>query len=237
MHAPSLARALAVLTLAALALSAPAQAQSGRDTRQRVPDVLAALALNSGSRVADVGAGSGYFLPHLSAAVGPTGRVYGVDISETALSQMRRLIEEKGLANVVVVQGEVDDPHLPAQSLSSALMVDAYHEMTEHESMLARTFESLEAGGRLVVLDLAPYDESTSRAAADGSGCWWRGGRPAEGRTSLRSFPRGASRGRLTRTKCRVGTADSSGNPVGIPGVCAPPPAAVISEQPHTSIR
>ncbi len=149
MHAPS---------------SAPAQAQSGRDTRQRVPDVLAALALNSGSRVADVGAGSGYFLPHLSAAVGPTGRVYGVDISETALSQMRRLIEEKGLANVVVVQGEVDDPHLPAQSLSSALMVDAYHEMTEHESMLARTFESLEAGGRLVVLDLAPYDESTSRA-------------------------------------------------------------------------
>ncbi len=157
-------RVLICLALATLLGCTTASAQtSGRDAWQRVPDVISALALEPGSRVADIGAGSGYFVPHLAEAVGPGGRVFAVEINEWALGQLQSLIEDEGLGNVEVVRGEVDDPHLPAGSLSAALMVDAYHEMTEHRAMLDGTYAALEPGGRLVILDLAPYDASTPR--------------------------------------------------------------------------
>ncbi|UCC84369.1 MAG: class I SAM-dependent methyltransferase [Gemmatimonadota bacterium] len=134
-----------------------------RDSWQRVPDVMAALAIGEGSRVADVGAGSGYFTEYLSTEVGAGGRVYAVDISERSLSQLRRLAQEDGLANIEVVRGEVDDPRLPERSLDAVLVVDAYHEMTEYEAMLSGMYKALKPGGRLVILDHVPSDPSQSR--------------------------------------------------------------------------
>ncbi len=140
------------------------QAQRDRDDWQRVPDVLAALAIGEGSYVADVGAGSGYFTEHLARHVGATGRVFAVDISDRALSQLRRLAEREGLENVEVVRGEVDDPRLLAESLDAVLVVNAYHEMTEYEAMLASgMFTALKPGGRLVMLERGSADSSRSR--------------------------------------------------------------------------
>lgn len=134
-----------------------------RDDWQRVPDVLAALAVGEGSYVADVGAGSGYFTEHLARHVGATGRVFAVDISDRALSQLRRLVEREGLENVEVVRGEVDDPRLPAGLLDAVLVVNAYHEMTEYEAMLSGMFQALKPGGRLVILERGSADSSVSR--------------------------------------------------------------------------
>ncbi len=134
-----------------------------RDEWQRVPDVLAALAIGDGSRVADVGAGSGYFTRHLAGQVGTTGRVFAVDISERALSQLRRLVEDEGLENVEVVRGDVDDPRLPDGALDAVLVVNAYHEMTEYEAMLSGMFRALKPGGRLVMLERGNTDSSRSR--------------------------------------------------------------------------
>lgn len=144
-------------------LPSPAQAQRDRDNWQRVPDVFAALAIEEGSRVADVGAGDGYFTRHLSRAVGASGRVYAVEISSRALSQLRRLAEDEDFGNIEVVEGEIDDPRLPSVSLDAVLVVNAYHEMTEHEAMLAGMFASLKPGGRLVMLERAANDASDSR--------------------------------------------------------------------------
>jgi ubiquinone/menaquinone biosynthesis C-methylase UbiE len=108
-----------------------------------VPDVVAALAIGEGSRVADVGAGSGYFTEHLAREVGAGGRVFAVEISERSLSQLRRLAEDENLDNIEVVPGEVDDPKLPERSLDAVLVVDAYHEMTEYEAMLSGMYRAL----------------------------------------------------------------------------------------------
>lgn len=151
---------LAAQTLQPPALSAQG---SGRDSWQRVPDVITALSIGTGSRVADVGAGSGYFTVHLSAQVGSSGRVFAVDVSERALGELARLVEDRELANVEVVRGEIDDPRLPARSLNAVLVVDAYHEMTEYEAMLAGFYRALKPGGRLVILDLVPPDSSAAR--------------------------------------------------------------------------
>lgn len=155
---------LAWLLLVAGSWPAGLRAQSGdRDSWQRVPEVMAALAIGTGSRVADVGAGTGYFTSHLAREVGADGRVYAVEISESELSRLSRLAEDEGLDNIEVVRGETDDPRLQAQSLDAVLVVDAYHEMIEYEAMLAGMYSALRAGGRLVILDLAPSDGSTSR--------------------------------------------------------------------------
>jgi ubiquinone/menaquinone biosynthesis C-methylase UbiE len=124
---------------------------------------MAALAIGEGSRVADVGAGSGYFTEYLSREVGAGGHVFAVEISDRSLSQLRRLAEEDGLGNIEVIRGEIDDPRLPERSLDAVLVVDAYHEMTEHEAMLSGMFRALKPGGRLVMLDFVPSDPSQSR--------------------------------------------------------------------------
>ena len=155
-----LACSLPALTLQAEAL--PAQNQV-RDGWQRVPDVMTALSVDAGSRVADVGAGSGYFTAHLSREVGASGRVFAVDISERALDQLARLVENERLENVEVVRGTIDDPGLPERSVDAVLIVDAYHEMTEYEAMLAGIYGALKPGGRLVILDLVPPDSSAAR--------------------------------------------------------------------------
>ena len=57
----------------------------GRDRWQRPADVVEMLGLRAGDRVADLGAGEGYFVPHLQEAVGTDGMVYAVDIEADAI--------------------------------------------------------------------------------------------------------------------------------------------------------
>lgn len=124
---------------------------------------MSALSVDAGSQVADIGAGSGYFTAHLSREVGPSGRVFAVDISDRALDQLARLVESEEMENVDVIRGETDDPALPEKSVDAVLIVDAYHEMTEYEAMLAGVYRALKPGGRLVILDLVPADSSAAR--------------------------------------------------------------------------
>jgi predicted methyltransferase len=65
-----------------------------RDVWQKPKKVVETLPLAPGARVADLGAGGGYFTWYLAQAVGPEGKVYAVDIDETAL----RLITQEARA-------------------------------------------------------------------------------------------------------------------------------------------
>ena len=145
---------------------APAQPAQPRETReqwQRIPDIFVALRVAPGSRVADVGAGDGYFTERLAKHVGPGGRVFAVDVVESALAQLRRLVEGEKLANVELVLGEADDPRLPYGTLDAALVVNAYHEMVQHAPMLAGIRRALRPGGVLVIVDNAPTDSAAPR--------------------------------------------------------------------------
>jgi ubiquinone/menaquinone biosynthesis C-methylase UbiE/rhodanese-related sulfurtransferase len=129
------------------------QQPASRESWQRVPDIFAAMNLANGAHVADVGAGDGFFTTRLAKAVGPTGRVYAVDISQSALDRLKRRVAEEGLQNVEVILGTADDPRLPAGALDAVLIVNAYHEMREHQSMLAAIKRALKPEGRLVILE------------------------------------------------------------------------------------
>jgi ubiquinone/menaquinone biosynthesis C-methylase UbiE len=147
------------LLFALLAQLIGAHAQQQRDSREewfRLPDIFQALGLRDGSRVADVGAGPGFFTVQMARIVGETGRVFAVDIDESALTALRQRIREETLNNIDVIQGDPRDPKLALDSLDAALIVDAYHEMAEHGAMLTGIRRALKPQGRLVIIDRMP---------------------------------------------------------------------------------
>ena len=150
--------AIALPLATTLAVAAPSAQESRRDAWQNVDGIFAAMNVKPGAVVADVGAGDGYFTTRLSKAVGESGKVYAVDVNPAQLVRLRNRVEEAGEGNVEIVQGELADPRLPAGVLDAALIVNAYHEMSEYASMLAQIKAALKPNGRLVIVE--PISES-----------------------------------------------------------------------------
>src|SRR5262249_50111240 len=124
-----------------------------RDAWQKPEAVMDALGIKPGSSVADVGAGGGYFTFHLAQRVGPKGRVYAEDILEDDVSKVRERAAREKLPQVEAVLGSKDDPKLPEENLDAVLIVNAYHEMREHDAMLRAVFRALKPGGLLAIID------------------------------------------------------------------------------------
>jgi ubiquinone/menaquinone biosynthesis C-methylase UbiE len=123
------------------------------------PDVaIGALGIPTGASVADIGAGSGYMTIRLSARVGPTGTVYANDVQPQMIEMLRRRLAGQHITNVTLVQGDLDDPKLPAASVDLELMVDVYHELSQPQAMLRHLREALKPGGRLVLLEYRKED-------------------------------------------------------------------------------
>jgi ubiquinone/menaquinone biosynthesis C-methylase UbiE len=152
----------AVLSLVPSSVGAQVE-RTSRDNWQRVEDVAAALQVEEGDVIADVGAGSGFFTFRLSPRVGPRGRVLAVDIDARVLRELRETAEREGFDNIETIVSQPDDPLLAEQSVDGILVVNAYHEMREYEAMLAGFRRALRPGGRLVILDMPPRDPTSSR--------------------------------------------------------------------------
>ena len=129
------------------------QQESAREAWQKVGEILAAMRIGSGSVVADVGAGDGFLTARLARAVGPAGQVFAVDADDRAIERLRARVEQEALTNVTVVKGDAHDPHLDAASLDAVVIVNAYHEMVDHQAMLRRLRAALKPGGRLVIVE------------------------------------------------------------------------------------
>lgn len=147
-----------------LALAAFAHAEETAYDRFRQPEkVLAALGLRRGQRVADVGAGRGYFTFRLADAVGPKGRVVATDIDDEALAALRALAE--GRPNVVVRKVEADDPGLEAGGYDLVLLAQVDQYVRDRVDFLARLRVAIAPGGRLAVQNRIFYREPLLAAA------------------------------------------------------------------------
>jgi ubiquinone/menaquinone biosynthesis C-methylase UbiE len=124
-----------------------------RDQWQRPDRVMDALGIADASRVADVGAGSGWFTIRLARRVGPQGVVFAEDVQQEMLNAISRRVQREGLSNVRPVLGRGSDPHLPPGALDAVLIVDAYHEIVDREALLANVSEALKPQGKVGVID------------------------------------------------------------------------------------
>ena len=136
-----------------------------RDRWQKPQELIRQLKLPAGGRVADIGCHEGYMTMKLALAVGSAGKVYAVDIGADKLERLKRNAEVRGLKNIETVLGSEDDPKLPVNELDGVIIVDSYHEMDYHDKILASLYQSLKAGGRLVLCEpLAKERKNASRA-------------------------------------------------------------------------
>jgi arsenite methyltransferase len=124
----------------------------GRDTWQRPADVVEALALRPGDRVADLGAGEGYFESYLAEAVGPQGRVYAVEVEPELVEGLRRRFPAEAI-NVKAVLGTFEDPRLPDGSIDVVLVVNTYHHIEDRPAYFRRLQRDLRPGGRVAVIE------------------------------------------------------------------------------------
>jgi len=123
------------------------------------PDTaLDVLKIARGSTVADIGAGSGFMTMRLASRVGSDGKVYANDIQPEMLQILQRRIDRAHVTNVVLVQGAIDDPKLPASTMDLELMVDVYHELSRPQEMLRALRTALKPAGRLVLLEYRKED-------------------------------------------------------------------------------
>jgi ubiquinone/menaquinone biosynthesis C-methylase UbiE len=130
-------------------------------TQEERPDlVLAALDLKPGMRVADIGAGSGYYSSRMAERVGSEGTVYAVDVQPEMLDILRLQMKLERVTNVTPVLGSETDPRLPAGALDLAIMVDVYHEFEYPYEMLAAIVKALKPGGRVVFVEFRGNDPS-----------------------------------------------------------------------------
>jgi predicted methyltransferase len=150
-------RILLVGALAGVVLRAHLSAQhaeiGNRDDWQRPAVVMDLLRIGPGSRVADIGAGSGYFTFHLAQRVGATGRVYAVDVQRAALEDIDRRARARSQTQITTILGSDNDPHLPPESLDVVLVVNTYHELRAYDGMMEGFRRGLKAGGLLAVID------------------------------------------------------------------------------------
>jgi ubiquinone/menaquinone biosynthesis C-methylase UbiE len=128
---------------------------SWRDRWQQPDVVIPSLALQPGHHVADLGAGGGYFTFHLADAVGPTGKVYAVDIDKGNLEYIANQAAKKGYRNVETILAKPDDPLLPAAGVDLIFTCNTYHHLTERTVYFQSATRYLKPDGRVAIIDLS----------------------------------------------------------------------------------
>jgi ubiquinone/menaquinone biosynthesis C-methylase UbiE len=113
---------------------------------------LQAVGIKSGMKVADVGAGKGYFAIRLAHEVGDDGKVYASDIDPSGLNIINSFASKEGLGNIITVQGKEDDPLLPNNTFDIILMVNVLHLIKNPSSFLGHLKAALNAHGVLAIV-------------------------------------------------------------------------------------
>ena len=168
---PNRSRALGLLCAAAVLFASGCGAAKrcayegiGRDEWQQPERVIADLALAPGARVADLGAGGGYFTFRLARAVGPDGHVYAVDIDEEMNAFVAKQAAKEGLANVSTVLAGPDDARLP-EPVDLLFTSNTYHHLANRSAYFRGVRErQLAPGGRVAIVEYRPDVTSHSTA-------------------------------------------------------------------------
>jgi len=139
--------------------------RESRGAMQHPDKIMAALAIQPGDVVADIGAGSGYFTVRAAAAVGGSGRVIATDIRQQMLDHIEARLLQGAISNVELLKVEPEDPGLPAGEIDTVLMVDVMHYVKDRAAYARKLKPALAHGGRVVVIDFR-YDPEAEREFA-----------------------------------------------------------------------
>lgn len=124
-----------------------------REIFARRSAIARAVGLKPGGAVADIGAGTGFFVDFFAQDVGPQGRVYAVEIAEPFVERLQARAAARGQTQVQAVLCSDHDTMLPAGSVDAVFTCDTYHHFEYPQATLASIHRALRPGGEFVVVD------------------------------------------------------------------------------------
>jgi arsenite methyltransferase len=136
------------------------------------PTALAEL--SSGEVVLDLGSGGGIDVLLSARRVGPTGKAYGVDMTDEMLELARRNQKEAGVANAEFLKGTIEEVPLPDASVDVVISNCVINLSTDKDRVLGEAFRVLRPGGRFAVSDIVfqgIVPEAVRRSIEAWSGC------------------------------------------------------------------
>jgi arsenite methyltransferase len=130
--------------------------------------------LHEGERVLDLGSGGGIDVLLSARRVGPTGRAYGLDMTDEMLDLARRNQAEVGVENAEFLKGTIEDVPLPANSIDVVISNCVINLSGDKQAVFGEAARVLRGGGRFAVTDVIAdegMDEATRRDMAQWTGC------------------------------------------------------------------
>ncbi len=112
--------------------------------------------LKAGDTVADFGAGSGYYLEAMSKAVGPSGRVYAIEIQRELVEKMGDVIRSQGLSNVDPLWCDLEEPNgvkIEDGALDVVVLINTLFILEDKAATISEAARTLRSGGRFILID------------------------------------------------------------------------------------
>ncbi len=125
--------------------------RDGHGEAERVMDLLG---VKPPQRVADIGAGLGYYTVRVARRLGSGATIYATDVTAEYLDQLRARLEREGIGGVKLILGLPRDPRLPPGSVDVAILSHMYHEIENPYEFLYRLQPSLAPGARVGIIDM-----------------------------------------------------------------------------------
>ncbi len=122
-----------------------------RDKWQKPNEVINALKIGATDKIADIGAGTGYFSLRIAQAY-PTATIYAADSEPSMFEYLKKQTEKKSLRNHAPVKVPADKADLPSM-INLVLIVDTYHHIDDRVSYFDALRKQLLPNGRVAIID------------------------------------------------------------------------------------